>query len=126
MKAARPHPRWLCLAALMGAVGVALGAFGAHGLKHLLSQEQLALWHTAVNYWFWHALAVLVLALSPVPVAVVRRSAGAWVLGAVVFSGSLGALALGAPKALGLLTPLGGLAFILGWLLLALWAWRQA
>ncbi len=108
----------LALAAALGASGVLLGAFGAHGLERRgLDAHALAIWETAVRYHLLHAVALLALALSPH--AAQARSAG-WLfaLGIVLFSGSLYALALGAPRWLGPLTPLGGLAFIVGWLAL--------
>ena len=101
---------------------MALGAFGAHALKGHLSSEALSVWQTAVQYHFWHALALLA---TP-------RLAGAWakaagwlfITGVLVFSGSLYALALEAPRALGMITPVGGMALILGWLAFAVAAIR--
>jgi uncharacterized membrane protein YgdD (TMEM256/DUF423 family) len=100
---------------------VALGAFGAHGLRSRLSAEALALWNTAVQYHFWHALGVLVVALAAahVPGAWPRASGWLLVAGTVLFSGSLYALALGAPRILGAVAPVGGSLLIAGWLLLA-------
>ncbi len=99
------------------------GAFGAHALKAALGADRTALWQTAVDYQVWHALALLALAaLAPGLGARPVRLAGAlFAIGIVVFSGSLYLLALGAPRPLGLLTPLGGLALIGGWLALG-WA----
>lgn len=107
-------------AALAG-VAVVLGAFGAHALKSRIGAEALGWWQTAVAYQMWHALAVLALGLAGLRWA---RSA-AWLLlgGAIVFSGTLYAMALGAPRWLGAVTPLGGLAMIGGWALLA---WRAS
>ena len=110
----------LLLAAALGAAGVALGAFGAHGLRARLDARALEVWETAVRYHLIHAVALLALALSPH--AAQLRSAG-WLFaaGIAAFSGSLYLLALGiGPRALlGPVTPLGGLAFVAGWLLLA-------
>ena len=110
----------LLLAAALGAAGVALGAFGAHGLRARLDARALEIWETAVRYHLIHAVALLALALSPH--AAQLRSAG-WLFaaGIAAFSGSLYLLALGiGPRALlGPVTPLGGLAFVAGWLLLA-------
>jgi uncharacterized membrane protein YgdD (TMEM256/DUF423 family) len=108
----------LAAAALVGAAGVALGAFGAHALRARLDARALELWDTAVRYHLLHAAALLAIALSPLAVSL--RSAG-WLLtlGVVLFSGSLYALALGGPRLLGPLTPLGGLAFIAGWIWVA-------
>ena len=102
-------------------MAVGLGAFGAHGLKARLSTEMLAVWHTAVQYHAWHALGLLAIGLSPDTGW--TRGAGLFLIaGTVLFSGSLYALALGAPRAVGAVTPLGGAAFILGWLAFAVGA----
>ncbi|SFW60911.1 DUF423 domain-containing protein [Luteibacter sp. UNCMF366Tsu5.1] len=107
-------------AALVGAAGataVAFGAFGAHALRNTLDASALATWHTGVEYHFWHALALLATCLLPASRA--RQVAqGGFALGILFFSGSLYALALGAPRWFGPVTPLGGVAFIVGWLAL--------
>lgn len=116
-----------CLGALLGAGAVALGAFGAHALKGRLSPEMLAVWQTAVQYHFWHVLAVLVVGLLAMrwpQNGWLHSAAGFLVAGILIFSGSLYLLALGAPRVLGMATPVGGFAFILGWLALALAALR--
>jgi uncharacterized membrane protein YgdD (TMEM256/DUF423 family) len=99
---------------------VALGAFGAHGLKSRLSAEMLALWNTAVQYHFWHALGVLAVALAAaqLPGAGVRTAGWMLVAGTALFSGTLYAIALGAPRGLGAVTPIGGAVLIGGWLTL--------
>lgn len=126
MDSSPPHNAWarlpLVAAALLGAAGVALGAFGAHALKPTLeARDMLYAWETAVQYQFYHALALL--ALAALPVAHSRRlltaTALAWIIGVILFSGSLYLMALGGPRWLGPITPLGGLAFLLGWSLLA-------
>jgi uncharacterized membrane protein YgdD (TMEM256/DUF423 family) len=105
-------------AALLGACAVLSGAFGAHALRASLDARALELWRTAVDYHFWHALALLAAALAPV--SRWRSTAvAAFAAGILVFSGSLYALALGAPPAFGFLTPLGGIALIAGWCALA-------
>ena len=109
-------------AALLMAAAVALGAFGAHALKARLTPDALALWQTAVNYHAWHALALLgVGVLGTQFPSAGRLEVTAWlfVAGIALFSGSLYALALGAPRTVGIVTPFGGVAFIAGWLLLA-------
>jgi uncharacterized membrane protein YgdD (TMEM256/DUF423 family) len=115
------------LGALAGAAGVVLGAFGAHALRVRLSAEALALWQTGVQYQLWHALALVLVGLCAniLPENAWLRAAG-WLLvaGIVLFSGSLYALALGAPKWLGAVAPMGGAALVLGWLALALAAAR--
>ena len=105
------------LVGITGASAVLLGAFGAHALRGVLDERGVELWHTAVNYHFWHALA-LWLALSCLGAPHRRHAIVAFGLGIVLFSGSLYALALGAPRWFGAITPLGGVAFIAGWLLL--------
>lgn len=112
--------------AVFGASAVMLGAAGAHLLAGRISATMLAVWQTSVQYQFWHTLA-LALALLLLPRRAARRVAvWAFAVGIVLFSGSLYALALGAPRVLGLVTPFGGLALILGWLALgtALWPRR--
>jgi uncharacterized membrane protein YgdD (TMEM256/DUF423 family) len=111
---------WLMIGALWGLAGVGLGAFGAHGLKTIASAEGLVWWETAARYHLFHALALLAFGLLQQ-----HRSGGdsaGWCLlvGSAIFSGTLYAMALGAPRWLGAVTPVGGLGMMLGWLLLAL------
>jgi uncharacterized membrane protein YgdD (TMEM256/DUF423 family) len=108
----------LLAAALLGAAGVALGAFGAHGLRARLDARGLEVWETAVRYHLVHAIALLALALSP-HAAQLRTAGWLFAAGIALFSGSLYALALGGPRLLGPVTPLGGLALIAGWLWIA-------
>jgi len=118
---------FLALGAVLGACGVALGAFGAHALRARLAADQLALWNTATQYLFWHALGVLVvgLACAQLPESAWLRTAGALLAaGILLFSGSLYLIALGAPRVLGAVTPIGGLAFLAGWAALAVGALR--
>ena len=120
---------WIAIAALNMALAVMTGAFGAHALKARLSTEALSWWQTAVAYQMWHALGLLALGIllriSPAlpvpgfPATGVQTAAVLLQLGIVVFSGSLYAMALGAPRWFGAITPIGGLAFIAGWLWLA-------
>jgi uncharacterized membrane protein YgdD (TMEM256/DUF423 family) len=110
------------LIGVTGASAVLLGAFGAHALRGVLDARGAELWHTAVNYHAWHALALAVAA------GLGRGRSGrvamaAFVVGIVLFSGSLYALALGAPRWVGIITPFGGLAFVAGWLAIG-WALR--
>ena len=121
--------RW---AAAFGLTAVVIGAFGAHALKARLSPEALANLDTAVRYQFWHALALLATVLLA-PLAAVRwrqRAAWAFALGTGLFSGSLYLLTLvgrqALPGPLVLLTPLGGLCLMLGWLFLFLCARQKA
>ena len=110
----------IIIAALYGAVAVALGAFAAHGLKSRLSEQLLTVFQTGVTYQFYHTLALLLagLWLRFAPSPWVAASGIFWALGVVLFSGSLYALALTSIKWFGPITPLGGLLFILGWICL--------
>jgi uncharacterized membrane protein YgdD (TMEM256/DUF423 family) len=111
--------RWLAAAAALGALGVALGAFGAHGLRDRVSAGDLATWETAVLYHELHALALLALALFGAATGrPVRRPATLFVLGIALFSGSLYLLVASGARWLGAVTPLGGLCLIAGWLTL--------
>ncbi|MEO7427380.1 MAG: DUF423 domain-containing protein [Fibrobacteria bacterium] len=104
------------IAGILGFLGVALGAFGAHALKSRLTQEMLAVWHTGVLYHLVHVLVLLALALfAKASGADIRWGARFFVIGIALFSGSLYALALSGIKPLGAITPLGGVAFLLGW-----------
>ena len=114
----------LIIAALLGAAAVLLGAFGAHALRDTLDEHALAIWHTAVEYQFWHVLATVAVALLARDGAstCLRIAAVAFVAGIVLFCGSLYALALGAPRFVGVITPFGGIAFVVGWIALAIHA----
>lgn len=116
-----PSPWLLRAAAIFGFLGVSLGAFGAHGLAPLLQQHgTTAIWQTAVQYHFYHTLALLALALFTGEALRWRRHiATAWGLGILIFAGSLYTLALTGIKWLGAVTPIGGVLFLLGWVLLA-------
>ena len=117
---------FLLLAALFGFTGVGLGAFAAHALKSRLSPEYLAVFQTGVHYQMLHALALLVLAVlaRQLPGRLLLAAGSLFALGIVLFSGSLYALTLSGISALGMITPLGGLAFLAGWLCLGMHAWR--
>jgi uncharacterized membrane protein YgdD (TMEM256/DUF423 family) len=117
---------WI-IAALLGAAAVLLGAFGAHALRDTLDERSLAIWHTAVQYQFWHVLATLGVALLARDglSTCLRIAAIAFVAGIVLFCGSLYALALGGPRVVGVITPFGGVAFVAGWVALAVHAWTH-
>lgn len=107
-------------AGLLGAIAIALGAFGAHGLKERLAliPEAVGWWQTATFYLLTHAIAVgAVAARSPWP-------ARLWAVGSVIFAGTLYAMTLGAPRWLGAITPIGGSLLIAGWVVLA-WTARK-
>jgi uncharacterized membrane protein YgdD (TMEM256/DUF423 family) len=112
------------LAALFGFVSVALGAFGAHLLEDRLTAEGADWWHTATLYSLPHAAAALAAGLSGRG-GNIARGGGLLLIGAAVFSATLYAMALGAPRILGAVTPLGGLGLLAGWLALALGASRK-
>lgn len=116
---------WLLLAALGGFSGVALGAFAAHGLNATLTPEYLAVFQTGVHYQMLHSLALLALAaLSPQLGRLGDWAGRGFVAGIVLFSGSLYLLTLTATPKLGMVTPIGGLAFLAGWACLFAAGWR--
>lgn len=114
----------LLLGSINAFLAVALGAFGAHGLKSVLTSEALQTWNTAVQYHFFHALGLLVIAL------LVEKLPGAltagWIMlaGIVLFSGSLYVLSVSGIKILGAITPFGGVCFLVAWLWVAVLAYR--
>ena len=108
------------LGSLLAGLGVAAGAFGAHGLRDRLDPSMMGAFETAVRYQLIHALAILLAAERARGAGRLAGAAGvAFVVGILLFSGSLYGLALGGPRALGAATPFGGGALILGWLMLA-------
>ncbi|HZN54525.1 MAG TPA: DUF423 domain-containing protein [Candidatus Polarisedimenticolaceae bacterium] len=118
--------RWFAIGAGLAAAGVALGAFGAHALKGRLSSEALAIWETAARYHLIHALALLATgwAAERWPGGWTTAAGWAFVTGIVIFGGSLYGLALTGARALGAITPFGGLCLIAGWICLAIGAAR--
>ncbi len=121
-------PRLLCLlGAVFGLLGVALGAFGAHGLKAVLADEMLETFETGARYQMYHALALITVGW------IGRTARGSWVswagwsfvAGILLFSGSLYVLALTGIRSLGAVTPVGGLAFIVGWVAFAIGLWKE-
>ena len=108
-------------------LAVGFGAFGAHALKNRLDDYAMGVFQTAVQYHFYHSLALLavgVIALSQPQTALLRSSGWLFLLGILVFSGSLYCLAMTGVRWLGAVTPLGGLAFIAGWACLAAAGWK--
>jgi uncharacterized membrane protein YgdD (TMEM256/DUF423 family) len=114
---------FLALGALSAFIGVAAGAFGAHGLKSRLSTEMLVIFETGVRYQMYHAFALLIVAWasSRFSGSLLVTSGWLFVVGTILFSGSLYLLSLTETRWLGAITPLGGLAFLGGWLCL-IWA----
>jgi uncharacterized membrane protein YgdD (TMEM256/DUF423 family) len=119
--------RVLALAGLALALATLFGAFGAHGLKGHLTADRFEVYETAVRYHFFHALGLLGvgLALRFIDGPLARWAAVLILAGILLFSGSLYALTFGAPRLVGIVTPVGGLALIIGWLLFALAASRH-
>lgn len=119
---------WTAVGAALMALAVGMGAFGAHGLKDRLDAYSMTVYEKAVFYHFVHALGILLVALlartSAITPAGQTRVAWLLLIGIIVFSGSLYALAVTGMRMLGAITPIGGLAFIIGWLLLAYEALR--
>ena len=117
----------LALAAIFGATGVAAGAFGAHALANRLSAADLAIFETAARYQMYHAVALLGLGawIDRRPSPRLSWAARLWIAGILVFSGSLYLLVLTQLRWLGAITPFGGTAMILGWVLLAVDAIRS-
>ena len=105
---------WLTVGGVAGLIGVMAGAFGAHAVKGRIPGDLLAVFETAVRYHLWHALALLIVAWLP-PGRRRRWTGVAFVTGIAVFSGSLYALALSGQRWLGAITPVGGVALMLGW-----------
>ena len=120
---------FLSITAVLAALAVLLGAFGAHGLKAQLTPEMLAVYQTAVQYHMWHALGLGIVALTAFHwprTNGLQWTAGLMIAGIVLFSGSLYALALTNIKMLGVVTPFGGLAFILAWIVFAVSVWKSS
>lgn len=112
---------WWGIAGVMGALGVGLGAFGAHGLRGTVTDPRLLeVWETAARYHLIHAVALLAVAAHPRPPAL---AGWFFVAGIVIFSGSLYTMTLTGARWLGAITPIGGVALIIGWLMIA-WSAR--
>jgi uncharacterized membrane protein YgdD (TMEM256/DUF423 family) len=117
----------LMTASILLALAVAIGAFGAHGLKTHLSNEMLQTYKTGVEYHFYHALGLLLIGVLSVsyPSSLLNWSAILLTVGIILFSGSLYVLAITGIKWLGAITPFGGLSFIAGWVLLFVSIWKN-
>jgi len=118
--------RFMSLGALSAFIAVAAGAFGAHALRARLDPGMLAAFETGARYQMYHALALMVVAWASTRWSGKLTAAAGWmfVAGTVLFSGSLYAMALTGQRSLGAITPLGGVAFLTGWLCLAFAARR--
>lgn len=117
---------WIAAGALYCAAAVAAGAFGAHGLKARLDADALALWETAARYLMYGGLGAIAVGLASLhdPKRGFSVAAVMLLAGTAVFSGTVAALALGGPRWLGAVTPIGGLFLILGFVVFAMTAWR--
>lgn len=117
--------RFLFIASLAAGLAVILGAFGAHSLKTVLSPDRMTVWQTAVTYQMWHALGLgLISRLDPQ--SQIRRWSGWFMSGGMgLFCGSLYLLCLTDLRWLGMITPVGGISFIIAWVLLAVYGWRK-
>ncbi|MFY0529818.1 DUF423 domain-containing protein [Archangium gephyra] len=120
--------QWLILGAASAFLSVAAGAFGAHALRARLTPDLLTIFETGARYHMYHSLGLIAIGLlmQTRPSPLLNSAGWAMLVGILVFSGSLYALALSGVRALGAITPLGGLGFLAGWLLFAVAAWRQA
>ena len=118
---------WFAVGALAAGIGVALGAFGAHGLKGRVEPALLEVFETGVRYHMVHALALLVLGLAQArsPAPLLHAASWLFTAGILVFSGSLYLMTVTGARWLGAITPIGGVALLLGWAAAALAAWRQ-
>jgi uncharacterized membrane protein YgdD (TMEM256/DUF423 family) len=119
---------FLIIGSIAMAFAVGLGAFGAHGLKEILTDEMLDIFETGVKYHFYHAIGLLVIALVAqlIPNSSLLQWSG-WLMlaGIIIFSGSLYVLSISGIRWMGAITPIGGLCFILAWILLALASWQN-
>jgi uncharacterized membrane protein YgdD (TMEM256/DUF423 family) len=118
--------QWVMIGAMSGFFGVVLGAFGAHALKNILSEKAFSIYQVAVHYHLVHALALIGLGLwaAQNPGVDTQLAGWAFTFGIAVFSGSLYALAVTELRFLGAVTPLGGVAFLVGWIAFAFLAWK--
>lgn len=119
---------YITLGAVLAALAVVLGAFGAHGLQARIEPRMLEVYQTGVQYHMYHALGLILLGILTArnpDNTLLAWAAGALVAGIVLFSGSLYVLSISSVRWLGAITPLGGVAFIAGWCLLAIAAWKQ-
>jgi uncharacterized membrane protein YgdD (TMEM256/DUF423 family) len=128
MRDTDPHRLFFSIGCALGFSGVALGAFGAHALKARLAPEMLATFEVGVRYQLTHALALLAVAWACTRWPGWRAHASGWlfVVGTLLFSGSLYALSLTGVRGLGIVTPVGGVALLAGWLCLLSAPWRRA
>jgi uncharacterized membrane protein YgdD (TMEM256/DUF423 family) len=114
-------------ATALGAAAVLSGAFGAHALRGHLDENALSIWHTAVEYQFWHVVALLAIAgFAPPNDSRWSRASYLMIAGIILFCASLYALALGAPTWVGVVTPVGGVLLVIGWIVAGVAFWCSA
>lgn len=106
-------------------IAVALGAFGAHGLRQIVTQDMLVVWETAVRYQFWHGTALITYSIWNNSLGGIFTFGRWFILGTLIFSGSLYLLVLTSMKWLGAVTPLGGVTLLIGWTLWAVRLWQS-
>lgn len=121
---------FIIIGAISGFLSVTLGAFGAHSLQNILLPTQLKIYHTAVEYQMYHSLIIVLIGilsrnLENINYSQLKLSGYFFITGIILFSGSLYLLTLTNVSKLGLITPFGGLAFLVGWFLLALFAYKK-
>jgi uncharacterized membrane protein YgdD (TMEM256/DUF423 family) len=120
-------PAWIVMGAIAAGIGVILGAFGAHGLKSRVDPALLAVFETGVRYQMYHALALVAVGLARVhwPSTLISLAGWCFLVGILIFSGSLYLMTATGARWLGAITPIGGVAFIIGWIAFAVGAWRE-
>ena len=120
---------FLTLGPIFAALSVASGAFASHALKTKLDTHALEIWETGAKYQMYHAIAILLVGLlalnESMPSNFLNAAGIGFIVGIFLFSGSLYALSLSGVKVLGAITPLGGVAFLIGWMCLAIAGWSQ-
>lgn len=119
---------FLMLGAINTFICIALGAFGAHGLKHILTDEMLAIYHTGVQYHFYHAIGLLfvgLLLLHFVKSRLIELSGWFMLLGIILFSVSLYVMSLTEIRGLGMITPFGGVSYLIAWAVLSFAIWKE-
>ncbi|MHA7580488.1 DUF423 domain-containing protein [Paenibacillus vandeheii] len=120
--------KWMMMGAVLTMLSVVIGAFGAHMLKESIGADAIAVYETGVQYHMIHAIGLLIIGLTAGqlgPSTKLKWAARLLFIGIIVFSGSLYVLSISGIKILGAITPIGGVAFIVGWLLLAMDVWQR-
>ena len=117
------------IGSVLAGIAVAAGAFGAHGLKNFVSPEGLDTWNTAVRYQVYHAFALIGVAFTintwPAQTKLFNTAGWLFLMGVILFSGSLYTLVLSGIKQLGAITPIRGIMFVIGWLFLIIGVWKE-